>query len=480
MTHLRTSNFIPRRAMLAGIGAGVAGMFLRPMFASAAGASPTRLLIVHRPCGTRPEVFFPVGGDNKNFNLDFSAPVVQGDKSTITIPSISKPFIPLKDDMVLLNGITCPRDHGWNGDQHSAGLITMMTGKRFIAIPGTNDVANDSNAKTVVAADKSIDQLLLGSAVTNLGGRPIASIQSTAYRPSSVSLPAFRVMSYAGSNEALFPESRPATLFDQIFGSSGADLSPEALARLRSQNKSVLDFVNGDLTRLRGHVPTSQLPKLDAHLASIVALERAVGSSGVSPGATCSKPQQGVLPAVSGNQSLDEAQHIATAKNQLAIISAAFQCDLTRVATFTFAHGNSALEFSHIAPNDVKTSGGHHDVSHNTGAGLSQASIDRLYCQTLADTLVQMKGIPDGQGTLLDNTLVVFFNEVSDGNSHGIDKMPVAMFGGKSLKLQTGQHLHFNNAWMNDVWSAVAGAFGVPMKFGDSAFSRGAVSGLFG
>jgi hypothetical protein len=58
--------------------------------------------------------------------------------------------------------------------------------------------------------------------------------------------------------------------------------------------------------------------------------------------------------------------------------------------------------------------------------------------------------------------------------------MPVAMFGGKSLKLQTGQHLHFNNRYMNDVWSAVAAAFGSSIKYGDSAFGTGAVAGLFG
>ena len=91
-----------------------------------------------------------------------------------------------------------------------------------------------------------------------------------------------------------------------------------------------------------------------------------------------------------------------------------------------------------------------------------------------------MKSIPDGAGNLLDNTLVVFFNECSDGNSHGINDMPVVMFGGKSLKLNTGQHLRFNGRYMSDVWSAVAGAFGVPMKFGDAAFSTGPVSGLFG
>jgi Protein of unknown function (DUF1552) len=475
MKHGRTSSFIPRRAALAGIGASAAGMLLRPLFASAEGASPTRLLIVHRPCGTRPEVFFPAVGDAKNFSLDFS-----GNVGGVMIPSITKPFTPLIPDMVLLNGITCPRDQGWAGDQHAAAMITMMTGKRFMALPGTTDLKTDSNAKTIVAVDKSIDQLLLGTPAANLGGRPVGSIQSTAYRPSSVSLPAFRVLSYGGSNAPLFPESRPATLFDQIFGSATAELSPEALARLRTQNKSILDFVNGDLTRLRSHVPASQQPKLDAHLAAIQTLEKAVGSSGVSPGASCGKPKQVALPAASGGVSADEAQHLANAQNQLGIISAAFQCDLTRVATFSFAHGNSYLEFSHIIQGENLAGGGHHDISHNTGAGLSQARIDRFYCEALATFLTQMKAIPDGAGNMLDNTLVVFFNECSDGNGHDIHNMPVVMFGGKSLKLNTGQHMKFNGRYMNDVWSAVAGAFGAPTTFGDAAFSKGPVPGLFG
>ncbi len=475
MNNRRTSGFIPRRAALAGIGASAAGMFLRPLFASAEGAAPTRLLIVHRPCGTRPEAFFPAVGDARNFSLDFSAKV-----GNDTIESITKPFTPLMSDMVLLNGITCPRDQGWAGDQHAAAMITMMTGKRFIPIPGTTDLSTDSNAKTIVAADKSIDQLLLGTPMANLGGRPVSSIQSTAYRPSSVSLPAFRVLSYTGSNAPLFPESRPNVLFDQIFGSSSAQLSPEALARLRTQNKGILDFVNADLTRLRSHVPSSQQAKLDTHLAAIQNLEKAVATSGVSPGAMCQKPTLPALPAATGNKSLDEAQHLANAQAQLGIISAAFQCDITRVATFSFAHGNSYLEFSHILDGDNLAGGGHHDISHNTGAGISQARIDRFYCETLANFLLEMKGIPDGDGTLLDNTLVVFFNECSDGNGHDIHNMPLVMFGGKSLQMNTGQHLKFNGRYMTDVWSAVAGAFGVPMNFGDSDFSKGPVPGLFG
>ncbi len=458
-------SYIPRRAMLAGIGVSAAGMFLRPLFASAAGNSPTRLLIVHRPCGTRKETFFPTQGGLKDFVL----------------PSITQSFQTLRNDMVILQGISCPRDNNWIGDKHSAGMITMMSGRRFIGIPGTDSIVGanaDGNAKNVVAADKTFDQLLLEKSL-KVQGTKIASLQSTAFRPSSVGLPSFRVMSYNKANGPLFPESRPSVMFDSIFG-SGVGLSADALARLRAQNKSILDFVNGDLTRLRGHVPASQLGKLDTHLSAIEALQAGVATSGVAPGAQCSKPTQVSLPATSGDLNIDEAQHLAVAKNQLAIISAAFQCDLTRVATFSFAHGNSTLEWKKMSQGFPDFGGGHHDISHNTGATAAQARIEQIYCEQLATFLQGLKAIPDGDGNLLDNTLVVFFNEVSDGNSHGTDNIPLLMFGGKSLGLQAGQHLHFNNRYMNDVWAAVGTAFGADMKtFGDAAYSTGPVPGLF-
>ncbi len=91
-----------------------------------------------------------------------------------------------------------------------------------------------------------------------------------------------------------------------------------------------------------------------------------------------------------------------------------------------------------------------------------------------------MKNTPDGDGSLLDHTLVVYLNEVAIGANHTIDNMPILMFGGKNLKLQTGRHLQFGGKFMTDVWTAVGNAMGVPMTtFGDAAFNRGTVTGLF-
>ena len=97
--------------------------------------------------------------------------------------------------------------------------------------------------------------------------------------------------------------------------------------------------------------------------------------------------------------------------------------------------------------------------------------------------MLDMKNTPDVNGTsLLDNTLVVFFNECSNGADHALDDMPVLMFGAKALGLRRGSNLRFGGKrYMTDVWASVAGAFGAPIvRFGDPAWGSGALSGLFG
>ena len=459
-----SSKHIPRRTFLAGVGATTgAGALLRPLFASAAGASPMRLVVIHRPCGTYEQGFFPAGVDETNF----------------TLSQILMPFQALQSEMVILNGITCPRDPGWPGDKHAAGLISLMSGHRAIEIPGTNS-GGDPNAKNQCAPSASFDQWMLQKS-TALQGTSTPSLQSTAYRPSSIGLPNFKVMSYTGVNGALFPEARPDVLFSSLFQSSMANLPPDVLAKLKAEKKGVLDFIHKDLTRLQGTVPSSQKAKLEAHLAGIQALETKLNAPAamVAAGGSCAAPSQAALPTPSADLTVDEAQHTAVSQNQLGIIASAFQCDLTRVATFSFAHGNSALRFSKIIPSFANT-GGHHDISHQGDQHQSHAAIDQYYSTRVAEFVQLLKGTPDGAGALLDNTLIVYLNECNVGASHSIENIPLLMLGGKNLGLQRGRFLRFGGRYMNDVWASVATAMGVPSTtWGDTAFSKGPLPGLF-
>jgi hypothetical protein len=91
-----------------------------------------------------------------------------------------------------------------------------------------------------------------------------------------------------------------------------------------------------------------------------------------------------------------------------------------------------------------------------------------------------LKNTPDGAGTLLDNTIIVYLNECNVGASHSIENIPLLMFGGKNLGLQRGRYMHFAGRYMNDVWASIATAMGVPSTtWGDTAFSKGPLPGLF-
>lgn len=458
-----TRSRFSRRALLAGTSAaGLGSLLLRPLLAQAEDGPPMRLLILHRPCGTRPDRFFPVEDSATEFQL----------------PAISSAFEKVKGDMTLLNEVMCPRDPAWIGDKHGTSIITMMTGRRPVGIPGT-DFTLETETKNIVAVDKSIDQLLLESSPL-LRGTPRASLQLGAYRPSSqnAGTPCLRVLSYSGRGaaHALYPECRPDYAYSNVFGDLVTTSGPDAVARARAQNKSVLDLVAKDIGRLAAQVPASQRPKLDQHLEAI----RQVDAQLASFPKTCRGPELSPLPEPSGDASADEAQHLETIRQSFSVIKAAFLCDVTRVATFTFAHGNSELRFMNILP-DFTNNIGHHDISHETDPD-SQAAIDRFYCERVAELVLDLKSTPDAAGkSLLDTTLVVLFSEVSTGADHGIQQMPVVFFGGSALGHTGGRHLRLGHRYMNDVWTATANAFGVPLAaFGDAAFASGPIANLFG
>jgi len=446
-----------RRAFLSGgVGAGLASLFLRQLEAAAANGPPTRLLLVHKPCGTIPARFFPSGGTPTNF----------------TLGSITAPFEPLKNDMVIFDNVTAPRDGGWQGDRHGAGLICMTTGSR--AISDGTPVDGDDQFHNITAASPSVDQLLAAQS-PKLQGTPVVSTHLGAYRDSVQNgrlFPAngaanFRAISFAGANKPIFPEVRPDVAVQNIFGNvmaGGAD----AILRQQQLDKSILDLVAKDLGALQKQVPSSERPKLDAQLAAIQQLEAQIATGG--GGMTCTPPPAtpelgSIPPGTPAGVRIDAVDHTAVAKQQLSTIKTAFQCDLLRTATFSYGHGNSDVQFGAILPS-FDTLTGFHDISHLTDpAAIDQlATVDNYYCARLTEFLLDLKNTPESDGSsMLDNTLVVFFSDVSVGNNHDWKRMPVIFFGGKSLGLKQGRWLDMHGRYMNDIWASVLAAFGVPL-----------------
>jgi hypothetical protein len=513
-----------RRSLLAGAGATALGALLRPIRLYAlSGVAPQRLLIIHRPCGTSVGTsndarWWPSGGKTGWTASPLLASFTDG-----TVAS-------LQNEMVVLQGLSCPRNMNWNGDKHGAGFLGMMTPpvkdtgglswpQSASATPAT---ISDPQSKTITAADQSIDQLLLNQ-IPALKGLPcpVPSVQlaaSTESADQSDDWHALKVMSYSKVQGAtqptpMWPESSPSNAFMDYFASGLMSMDPAQIARMQAQNKSVLDFAQGGLTSLQTQVPRSQLPKVQAHLDAIRQLEQSLAMTPMGP--ACMPPTfaGGLL---SPDPTQLDAQTYTMWEQHKEIIKTMFLCDLTRVVTFTFGYGNSSIHFQNVLGdaqlagkyrdtngNAINDPDGHHDISHNMGGDADDAQyiIDKYYCDRTAELLAEMAATPDiGSGTLLDNTLVVFWSEVSNGNAHGAVDMPVLLFGGKFLNLNGGSFLQLGDPsnsgqfvangtysqppgpYMSDLWTTTAQAWGyASMKsYGDPMWNAGTISGVYG
>ncbi len=516
---------IGRRTLLRGLGVSTAAAaFLRPILAQTqTGTAPQRLLIIHRPCGSvmnpqdqpgAPSYWWPTSG-------------ASGGMDWVVAPGgLIDSFKAVRNSMVVMKGLDCPRVQEWYGDKHGAGMLAMISpppagpgdNKAWPVIPGRESEATDPNAKFFTATDRSIDQLFVNTIPTLAS---LAAIPSISLSPDLISAqPAnfcLRAVSYSKDNPnaaqptPLMPQADPAIAFKNIFGGAMAGMDAEADARRQAQNKSVIDYIIGDLNGLQPRLPTLAREKVDAHLAAIRQLELQLVTDG--SGRECTppvlKPVDSDVPAGTAGDgdtnSANDMRYHEAALQQLQLIKTAFQCDLTRVATFTYGWGNAGIRYKNIIPLllpnvTMDAVEGYHAVSHNGGTNpiMGQWAIDKYHCTMTANLLNDLANTPDGMtgGSLLDNTLVVFWNEVSVGNPHDWRDMPVLMFGGKFLNMKGGHYFDFKakpegKRYMTDVWTQVskqwalaAGVQGTgytPLaKYGADQWNLGGVSELFG
>src|SRR3954447_1952493 len=248
---------------------------LRSLEARAAGApAPLRFLVIHHPLGTQ---------------IDAWRPNAAATTTSFTLPEISAPFAPLQPKMVMIDGLNIVTAQVGGGDggtsTHEGGMVAIMTGQPTLGKLGQQDH---------IAGGASIDQIFLAKSPV-LGGAgsasktPFGSLQLAADIRSDRDEVSPRVMSYLDSvpgqsdlNQArrpLYPETQPLNTFSRIFGGPVGG-SPVDVMKVMAQRKSVLDFMRGDLRRLRGLAPAAERPRLDAQAASIQQLEASIAAAG--------------------------------------------------------------------------------------------------------------------------------------------------------------------------------------------------------
>lgn len=432
---------LSRRTVLRGMGVAMSLPWLEAMGPLAAWADaptldkaiPNRMAFLYVPNGV---------------NMAEWTPTTEG--TDFELPSILKPLEPVRDKLLVLTGLTADkaRPHGDGGGDHARAMASFLTGTQARKTDGTNIRAGVSVDQ--VAASRIGDKTRLPSLEIGTEGGAMAGNCDSGY-----SCVYSSTMAWRSATQPLPKEINPKLVFERLFAGT-----PDAQQQRRiERRKSVLDFVREDSKDLSNRLGVNDVRKLDEYFSSVRDIElRIQRAEQMPPVAVPDYPVPEGIPA-------SYEEHIRLMGDLLAL---AFQADVTRVATFVLAIEGSNKPYPFIGVSD-----GHHDLSHhaNDAAKLEKIrQINEFHTRQLAYLLQKLNSIPEGEGTLLDHSMIVYGSGNSDGNAHNHDNLPIVMAGGGCGTLKTGRHVRYpKETPLNNLWLAMLNRMDVEIaQLGDS------------
>jgi hypothetical protein len=393
-----TGRHLSRRAILRGLGAGIALPFLdamSPAFAATGGAKPPRLAFVYVPNG---------------IVMNEWTPSTEGPLSEL--PRILSPLAPYREDLLVLSGLTqnAGRALGDGAGDHARAAATYLTGVH----PKKTDGAD-------IQAGISVDQVAAQS-IGNASRFPSIELACEDGRlvgacDSGYSCAYSNSISWRTPSTPMPAEINPRAVFERLFGSDAE--SSDARARRRRYEKSILDFVLEDAHRLSGQLGPTDRRKMDEYLSAVREIERRIEIA--------EKDNLEIAPTIDRPDGVPAAFD-DYAKLMFDLMLAAFQTGLTRVSTFMLGREGSNRTYRELGISDA-----HHPLTHHRGNTEwieKIARINTYHVEQLSYFLGKLKSTADGDGTLLDHTLLVYGSGLSDGNHHEHGDLPVLVAGG--------------------------------------------------
>ncbi|MCF6310971.1 MAG: DUF1552 domain-containing protein [Verrucomicrobiales bacterium] len=238
-------------------------------------------------------------------------------------------------------------------------------------------------------------------------------------------------VSWSSSDTRLSPEIHPQQVFDRLFRSR----THPAARRQQEGRRSVLDFVLEDSRRLKKKVSQQDSKKIDEYLAGVRQVEQRIENSLNPPEREWIPPSQ---PEFTRPDALAPEDREAYLQVMADLMVLAFQTDSTRVGTWMMAHGFSRLNFSFLEG----VNGDHHAMSHHKNKSKvidEYVMVSRWYVKRFGYLLDKMSAVDEGNGSLLDNSVVLFGSGMKDGNGHVPNDLPLLLAGGAGGRLKHGR-----------------------------------------
>jgi hypothetical protein len=427
---------VSRRAVLRGAGAAVALPLLESMIPAGAAraqrpaTTPVRVGFIYVPHGVTMSRWTPVS-TGKDFELS----------------EILAPLAPCKDSINVISDLSHPQAYGPGGAtaHHNRSSAVFLSGAMAQAgAEARLGVTVDQIAAMAIGRETPLPSLEL---MIDEGSLSCGDGLSCAYR---------NTISWQSPTSPLPMENNPQVVFERLFG----DGSTEAQRRMRRrQALSLLDAVGDQIAALERTLPHTDRERLDLFLTDVREIERRVGM------ADTRSSQDLDVPVRPSGIPENVEDHI---KLMLDLQVLAWQADITRVTTFQLA---TELSNAVYPASGIRDS--FHILSHHSNIEENKARfavLNRYHIGLLAHFLSKLDSMPDGDGSLLDHSMVLYGSGMSDGNQHNHHPLPIVLAGHAGGTLEAGRHIrHEEGTTMSNLLLAMLHKLGIEQEtFGDS------------
>jgi hypothetical protein len=402
-----TKKHLSRRTFLRGAGVTIALPFLEsmvpaatPLRQTAAGAK-TRLGAIYFPHGATMDKWTP-----------------EADGTTFEFSEILQPLKPYRDRINIISDLSHPQAYGGGSatSNHTRSAAAYLSGAN--ARTGTQaylGITADQLAAQKIGQDNPMPSLELGIEDPSLS---CGDGLSCAYRDT---------ISWQSPTSPLPMQNNPQVVFERLFG----DGSTDALRRARrEQSLSLLDSVMGEVNSLNKKLPASDRSRVEQYLNDVREIERRIEKAGQQLSADLKvPPAPTTIPK-------DFEEHV---KLMFDLWVLAWQADITRVTTLLMAKELSNAVYPKSGIRDA-----FHILSHHSNLRENMdkfAVLNRYHTTVFTYLLEKLKTTPDGDGTLLDHSMVLYGSAMGDGNQHNHAPLPIILAGGASGKLKGGRHI---------------------------------------